>query len=42
MLCLGRHWNALTYAYEDARSDFDGLAVPPLPDDFTRAGPASR
>jgi len=36
MLCLGRHWNALKYAYEDARSDFDGLAVPPLPDDFSR------
>jgi DNA alkylation damage repair protein AlkB len=36
MLCLGRHWNALKYAYEDARSDFDGLAVPPLPDAFSR------
>jgi DNA alkylation damage repair protein AlkB len=34
MLCLGRHWNALTYRYEDRRSDFDGLPVPPLPDDF--------
>lgn len=31
MLCLGRHWNGLTYTYEDKRSDFDGLAVPPLP-----------
>ena len=31
MLCLGRHWNGLTYAYEDARSDFDGLPVPPIP-----------
>ena len=31
MLCLGRHWNALTYRYEDARSDFDGLRVPPIP-----------
>jgi DNA alkylation damage repair protein AlkB len=36
MLCLGRHWNALKYAYEDTRSDFDGLAVPPVPDDFAR------
>ena len=35
MLCLGRHWNGLTYKYEDARSDFDGLAVPPLPPQFT-------
>jgi DNA alkylation damage repair protein AlkB len=34
MLCLGRHWNALTYAYEDHRSDFDSLPVPPIPDLF--------
>jgi DNA alkylation damage repair protein AlkB len=31
MLCLGRHWNGLTYKYEDWRSDFDGLAVPAIP-----------
>ena len=31
MLCLGRHWNARTYSYEDVRSDVDGLAVPELP-----------
>jgi len=31
MLCLGRHWNARTYTYEDVRSDVDGLSVPPLP-----------
>ena len=31
MMCLGRHWNALTYAYEATRSDHDGLAVQPLP-----------
>jgi alkylated DNA repair protein (DNA oxidative demethylase) len=31
MLCLGLHWNALTYQYEPTRSDFDGLAVPPIP-----------
>lgn len=31
MLCLGKHWNALTYQYEDRRSDFDGLPVPPIP-----------
>jgi len=31
MLCLGKHWNGLTYNYEDTRSDFDGLAVPPIP-----------
>ena len=31
MLCLGRHWNGKTYSYEAVRSDFDQLAVPPLP-----------
>lgn len=31
MLCLGKHWNGLTYKYEDTRSDFDGLAVPAIP-----------
>ena len=32
MLCLGRHWNARTYSYEDHRSDIDGLPAPELPD----------
>ena len=36
MLCLGRHWNAQTYSYEPTRSDFDGLAAPPLPLEFER------
>jgi alkylated DNA repair protein (DNA oxidative demethylase) len=31
MLCLGKHWNAMTYGYEDVRTDFDGLRVPPVP-----------
>ena len=31
MLCLGRHWNARTYSYEDIRSDIDGLPAPALP-----------
>jgi alkylated DNA repair protein (DNA oxidative demethylase) len=34
MLCLGRHWNAITYQYESVRSDIDQLAVPPLPFEF--------
>jgi DNA oxidative demethylase len=34
MLCLGRHWNGKKYAYEETRSDFDGLPAPPLPDAF--------
>ena len=40
MVCLGRHWNPLTYRYEATRADHDGAAVPPVPDDF--AGLASR
>jgi alkylated DNA repair protein (DNA oxidative demethylase) len=34
MLCLGRHWNGKSYAYEPTRSDFDDKPVPPLPDEF--------
>ncbi len=34
MLCLGRHWNARIYAYEDVRTDVDGLPAPPLPDEL--------
>jgi alkylated DNA repair protein (DNA oxidative demethylase) len=34
MLCLGRHWNAMTYRYEATRGDFDEQVVPPLPEDF--------
>ena len=36
MLCLGRHWNGQTYGYEPARSDFDGLPAPPVPDELGR------
>lgn len=42
MLCLGRHWNARTYSYEDLRTDIDGLPAPALPEELirlaTRAG----
>ena len=31
MLCLGKHWNGLTYKDEDRRSDFDHLPVPGIP-----------
>jgi DNA alkylation damage repair protein AlkB len=31
MMCLGRHWNALTYRYEPVRSDIDSRPAPPLP-----------
>jgi len=37
MLCLGRHWNGVTYRYEPTRSDFDHLPAPPLPETFRRA-----
>jgi alkylated DNA repair protein (DNA oxidative demethylase) len=34
MLCLGRHWNAVTYRYAEIREDVDGRPVPPLPAGF--------
>jgi DNA alkylation damage repair protein AlkB len=36
MLCLGRHWNARTYSYEDFRSDIDGLPAQALPEELIR------
>ena len=36
MLCLGRHWNARTYTYEDVREDVDGQPAPSLPEEFAR------
>jgi DNA alkylation damage repair protein AlkB len=45
MLCLGRHWNARSYTYEDGRSDVDGRPVPALPSELAliaaRAGRAA-
>jgi hypothetical protein len=38
MLCLGRHWNAVTYRYEATRSDVDGCR----PHRCRRALPISR
>jgi DNA alkylation damage repair protein AlkB len=34
MVCLGRHWNPLTYRYEATRADHDGAPVPPVPADL--------
>jgi len=31
MVCLGRHWNALTYTYESTRADYDNAPVAPVP-----------
>ena len=41
MLCLGKHWNAQTYAYEPRRRDFDNLLVPPVPDHFAALAQAA-
>lgn len=35
MVCLGRHWNPLTYRYEATRADYDGLPVEPVPPTWT-------
>ena len=40
MVCLGRHWNALTYKYETTRSDFDAAPVAPVPDEWVRLASA--
>ena len=34
MVCLGRHWNPLTYRYEATRSDHDNQPVAPVPDEL--------
>ena len=34
MLCLGQHWNAVTYRYEPFRTDVDGRQVRELPANF--------
>jgi DNA alkylation damage repair protein AlkB len=31
MLCLGRHWNPLTYRYQSTREDHDGRPVAEIP-----------
>jgi len=35
MVCLGRHWNPLTYGYEETRADYDQAPVAPVPEAFT-------
>ena len=34
MLCLGRHWNPLTYRYDATRADHDGAPVAPIPEEW--------
>jgi DNA alkylation damage repair protein AlkB len=36
MVCLGRHWNPLTYRYESTRADFDNAPVAAVPDEWVR------
>lgn len=41
MMCLGRHWNARSYSYQDVRGDVDGGSPHPLPDDFVSLATAA-
>ena len=34
MVCLGRHWNPLTYRYESTRADYDRAPVAPVPTEW--------
>ena len=34
MMCLGRHWNPLTYTYTSTRADHDHEPVAPVPADW--------
>jgi alkylated DNA repair protein (DNA oxidative demethylase) len=34
MVCLGQHWNPLTYTYGATRADHDNLPVAPVPDEW--------
>jgi DNA alkylation damage repair protein AlkB len=40
MTCLGRHWNPLTYTYEQTRADHDNVPVPPVPDEWVEMASA--
>ena len=41
MLCLGRHWNPLTYTYESTRGDHDNLPVEPVPGEWVTLAAAA-
>ncbi len=36
ILCLGRHWDAMTYTYESTRTDYDDQPVPQIPPELLR------
>jgi DNA alkylation damage repair protein AlkB len=41
MMCLGRHWNPLTYTYGATRADRDDLPVGPVPDEWVALASAA-
>jgi DNA oxidative demethylase len=41
MMCLGRHWNPLTYTYEATRADHDNRPVAPVPEDWVELASAA-
>src|SRR6185503_6963866 len=41
MMCLGRHWNPLTYTYEATRADHDDLPVAPVPSEWVSLASAA-
>ena len=41
MMCLGRHWNPLSYTYGTTRADRDDLPVGPVPDDWVELASAA-
>jgi DNA oxidative demethylase len=41
MMCLGRHWNPLTYTYESTRVDHDDLPVAAVPDNWVELASAA-
>lgn len=41
MMCLGRHWNPLTYTYESTRADHDDAPVGPVPQEWVTLASAA-
>ena len=41
MMCLGRHWNPLTYTYESTRADHDDAPVGPVPQEWATLASAA-
>ena len=40
MVCLGRHWNPLTYRYQATRADYDHAPVAPVPAEWVQMASA--